>query len=104
MELQVLKSKAKSLAKKAIIVPAVLALSVTAAHAGTDTTFDDISMMISDWSKGSLGKTLALATFVVGIGMGVIRQSVMAAAVGVGSALVLNYGPTVIDTTFTALI
>lgn len=96
--------KLKSLKKVAIALPAAVALSIGAAHAGTDTTFDDISLMIADWSKGSLGKTLALATFVVGIGMGVIRQSVMAAAVGVGSALVLNYGPGVIDTTFTALI
>lgn len=90
--------------KHAAAAAAVAALSIGAAHAGTDTTFDDISTMISDWAKGSLGKTLALATFVVGIGMGVIRQSVMAAAVGIGSALVLNYGPAVIDTTFTALI
>lgn len=94
----------KKIAKQSAAALAVTALAVTAAHAGTDTTFDDINTMMSDWSTGSLGKTLALATFVVGIGMGVVRQSVMAAAVGVGSALVMNYGPAVIDATFTALI
>ena len=60
--------------------------------------------LLTGWSQGTLGRTLALGMFVVGIAAGIVRQSVMAAVAGIAGALVLNYGPTVIDSVFGALI
>lgn len=79
-----------------------------AAHAsGTaaaDTTFDTIHTTLEGWAQGSLGKVISVATFIVGVAMGVVRQSVIAAVVGVGSAMVMYYGPGVINSIFSALI
>lgn len=51
----------------------ILGIRVAAVHAGTDTTFDDLNVMMSDWSKGSLGKALALIALLLGIGMAAAR-------------------------------
>jgi conjugal transfer pilus assembly protein TraA len=90
--------------KKFALLALAAGLMSANAHAGTDTTFDDVTNTISGWAKGSLGKTLSIATFVVGIGAGIMRQSLMAAVLGVGSSLVMNYGPTVIEASFSATI
>jgi len=67
------------------------------ATAGTDTTFDGIYNVIVGWATGSLGKLIAVGAFLVGMGMGIIRQSVMAIVIGIGVALVMFYGPGIID-------
>lgn len=92
------------LQKSKIAMVLCLGLAAGSAFAGSDTTFDDINTKLTDWSTGSLGKTLSLAAFVVGIGAGIMRQSLMAAVVGVGSALIMNYGPDVIGASLSALI
>lgn len=89
---------------KSLGIVAALGLAVTAAHAGTDTDFDDISTKLTSWTQGSLGKSLGIASLAVGIGMGVVRQSLMAVATGIGTALVSNYGPTAINKIFTATV
>ncbi len=98
------KALANKTAKKLALVAAAAGLVTANAHAGTDTTFDDVTNTISGWAKGSRGKTLSIATVVVGIGAGIMRQSLMAAVLGVGSSLVMNYGPTVIEASFSATI
>ena len=93
--------------KKNHILGAAVALAVSGAalaSTSTDTDFDTVVALLKGWMQGSLGRTLALGMFVVGIAAGVIRQSVMAAVAGIAGALVLNYGPTVIDSIFGALI
>lgn len=89
---------------KSLALVAALGLAVTAAHAGTDTDFDDISAKLAGWSSGSLGKTVSIASFVIGVAAGIARQSLMAAATGVGTALVSNYGPGTINKVMTATI
>lgn len=75
------------------------------AHAGgTDTTFDVWVDEMTAWITGSLGKGIAIAFVMVGIVMGVVRQSLMAFAIGVGAALGLNYTPTIIGNLFTAIL
>lgn len=82
-----------------------LAVATSPAFAGQGgTEFSDIYDLLTGWSQGTLGKVMAVGMFLVGIGMGIVRQSVTAAVTGVGGALVLNYGPQVIDNVFTALI
>ena len=89
--------------KEAAILNTVLAIGVfglvvaqaTAGSGGTE--FTQIHSQISGWVNGMLGKTLGVASLLVGLGIGVIKQSVMAAVVGVSIALVAGFGPDVID-------
>jgi conjugal transfer pilus assembly protein TraA len=90
--------------KQVLGVLALVAAGAALATASTDTTFTTIVTLLTSWSQGSLGRVLALGMFVVGIAAGIVRQSVMAAVAGIAGALVMNYGPTVIDGVFGALI
>ncbi len=61
------------------------------------TDFDEVWELLVGWTQGALGKVLALGALILGIGFGLVRQSVAAAAVGLGMAIVLQYGPYVIN-------
>lgn len=73
-----------------------------AAVAGTGgTEFDAMFTMIKDWTEGSLGKLLAVSAFLIGMGMGIVRQSIIAIVLGIGFALALAYTPAIIEAVFT---
>lgn len=74
------------------------------AGTGGDTTFQTIYTTLQSWATGTLGKTLALGALVVGIAIGLANQTVIAAAIGVAFAMVLSYGPGVLEGIFAALI
>lgn len=81
---------------------AVVAGEAWASTAGTtgttgNTDFQDVYDTLGQWSQGNLGKTLGVASLLVGLGIGVIKQSVMAAVVGVAMSLVAAYGPDTVD-------
>ncbi|BBM67921.1 hypothetical protein VA249_45670 (plasmid) [Vibrio alfacsensis] len=83
----------------------VLACIMSAlATAGSDATFDTWVDQMTNWLEGSLGKGVSIAFVIVGIVMGVMRQSLMAFAVGVGAALGMNYTPDVISGMFSAVL
>ena len=103
----VLRQRSEHRARSALLfacaVATVVALPLVSAHAGTGgTEFDTFYDTIVDWAQGSLGKALALAMFIVGIGMGVVRGSVVAAVPAVSGALGLFIAPTIIDAIMTA--
>ena len=75
------------------------------AHAGTQgTEFDTVYTTIVGWAQGTLGKIIALAMFVTGAAVGVVRQSLLAAVPAIGGALALYAAPTVIGNIMTATI
>lgn len=79
-----------------------LALVSSAAVAGTGgTEFDAMYTMVRDWTEGTLGKLLAVAAFLIGMGMGIVKQSIIAIVLGIGFALALAYAPGIIDAVFT---
>lgn len=87
--------------KLAVALP--LALAAALAHAGAGgTEFQNIYTQVSGWTNGVLGKTLAVSALLVGLGIGVIKQSVLSAVVGVAMGLVAGFGPSVIDTVISA--
>lgn len=71
---------------------------------GTDATFDETAVTLRDWSEGSLGTAVGLASLIIGITAGIARSSLMPAALGMGGAIIKHYLPAVIDSVFTALI
>lgn len=78
--------------------------------AGTTTTgssandFVDIYNKFVDWTAGSLGKAIALAMFLLGLGVGVMRQSPLPAVSGVVAAMFVAYGPKILSDIATAVI
>jgi len=91
----------KHFAKK-FAAPLALAIVVTGtAAAGTDTTFDTIYNQVKAWAEGSLGKLLAVSAFIVGMGIGLVRQSIMAIVLGLAFALVMFYGPGIMESIVT---
>ena len=80
----------------ALLIAAVVApMQATAGAGGTE--FTQVYDQLTGWSNGTLGKTLGLAALLVGLGVGVIKQSVIAAVVGIAMALTAGFGPGVID-------
>lgn len=78
-----------------------LALSVDV-YAGTDTTFGTMQTWLTNNITGSMGKSFAVASLAVGLGVGIVKQSIMSAAVGSGIALAASLGPGIITGIFTA--
>ena len=78
---------------------AVLMLMVAlaaSAIAGSDSSFSGPLTTVTNWMTGSMGKLFALGSLAVGLGIGIVKQSVMAVAVGVGLALSASAGPAVL--------
>ena len=96
----------KSIAKAAVACS--LMAGAAAAFAGVGGTtpggseFDAIWTLIQGWSQGVLGRIIALGALIVGIAFGLVRQSVVAAVIGISMAIVLQYGPDVIEGIVTA--
>ncbi|UTH74238.1 TraA family conjugative transfer protein [Chromobacterium sp. IIBBL 290-4] len=86
------------LAMLLVSLVALLCLSAMAyAGAGSGTEFAAIQQTLMGWMKGILGKVIALSSLAVGLGLAVVRQSVVSVMVGIGIALAANYGPDVLD-------
>lgn len=66
------------------------------ALAGGDSTFNAPVTWLNNALTGSLGRTIALGSLAVGLGIGVVQQSVMSVVVGTAIALAASVGPGVL--------
>lgn len=81
----------------------VVWMQAQAARAASDgSEFEGLYELVSQWSTGFLGKTIAVAFLLVGLGMGVIRGSVMAVVAAIAAAAALILLPGIVDAMFTA--
>lgn len=88
-----------------VAVAALLALLAGSAIAGTTgTEFQTIYTTLLNWASGFLGKSIAIAAFILGAGVGLARSSPIPALVGIVFALFMVYVPTIIDGIMTAVI
>jgi conjugal transfer pilus assembly protein TraA len=68
------------------------------AMAGTGgTEFEQIWGTLQDWIEGTLGRIIAAAIVVVGIVAGIVRQSLIAFAIGIGGGMGLYNTPAIIE-------
>ncbi|WP_247738983.1 TraA family conjugative transfer protein [Pseudomonas aeruginosa] len=67
-------------------------------------SFDSIWVTLTDWMQGTLGRVVAGAMVLVGIVGGIVRQSIMSFATGVGGGVGLYNTPTIIESIMTATI
>ena len=96
-----MKSFGKAALASALLIGAGAAFAGASGATG-GSEFEGIWDLIQGWSQGYLGRILALGALVVGIAFGLVRQSVIAAVVGISMAIVLQYGPDVIEGIVTA--
>jgi conjugal transfer pilus assembly protein TraA len=86
-------------------VALIFMLTAGAAYAGTTgTEFETLYDTLLSWATGFLGKSIAIAAFILGAGIGIARSSPIPALVGVVFALFMVYVPTIIDSIMTAVI
>lgn len=95
-----------------VAIVALALLSATDAFALGSDQIDGVEIVNSDegfaqllgtlvgFSQGALGKSFAIGTFLVGMGMGVVKQSIMAFVVGLAMALAMAFGPGVLLSMF----
>ena len=67
------------------------------AGSADDGEFDDIWETLEAWTQGTLGRIIALTIIVVGIVMGIARQSLLAFAVGIAGGMGLYNAPLVVE-------
>ena len=80
-------------------------LAVSPAFAGTTgTKFQTMYTTLLNWATGFLGKSIAIAAFILGAGIGIARSSPIPALAGIVFALFMVYVPTIIDSIMTAVI
>jgi len=81
----------------------MLAIPVVLMAAGGDGgPLGDVYDSLTDWTQGNIGKVITIACIIVGIVMGVARQSLLAFAIGIGMGLGLYNTPTIVDWIFQA--
>ena len=76
----------------------------TATTAGHSTDFEQIFNLLNEWIRGTLGRTIALAAFILGIGIGALKQNGIIALSGIMFAVFILVVPNVIDNLITGLI
>ena len=97
--------------EKIVLLASVATVALLASGvvlAGSDSTFGDASTgpvgTMTNWLQGSMGKMFAIGSLAVGLGVGIVKQSVMSVAIGTGIALAASAGPTVLAAVFTATV
>jgi len=81
-----------------------LAVSVPAMAGTTGSEFTGLYNLIKGWSEGYLGRTLAIAAFLVGALVGFAKSTAMPALIGIVFAVLFAIGPGIIDGIASALI
>ena len=92
----------KALFLSAIVV--AICFTVLAYGSTTGAEWQNIYQKVHDWSTGYLGRGIALAAFLLGLGTGVVRSNPLPAIGGIVFAMLVAFGPGVIDGIATAVI
>lgn len=104
LEIQAM-SKTRNTAAITTTLAVVLTLAAGSALAGTTgTEFQTMYTTLLNWVNGFLGKSIAIAAFILGAGIGIARSSPIPALSGVVFALFMVYVPTIIDSIMTAVV
>ena len=83
---------------------ALVGLAGSAAAGTTGTEFQTLHTMLANWANGYLGKSIAVAAFLLGAGAGLVKSTLMPALVGIGFAALFAVGPGILDNIMTATI
>jgi len=87
-----------------LVITLLMLASGTVLAGTTGTEFQTMYTTLLNWVNGYLGKSIAIAAFIIGAGVGIARSSPIPALVGVVFALFMVYIPNIIDSVMTAVI
>ena len=91
--------------RRTVVLVLLTLVAVSPAFAGTTgTEFQTMYTTLVNWATGFLGKSIAIAAFILGAGIGIARSSPIPALAGIVFALFMVYVPTIIDSIMTAVI
>lgn len=86
------------LVKAAVVLTALMgSTAAMAAGLGGSAEFGGVYSTIKTWIEGDIGGIIALLIFAVGMGMGIMKQSLGAIVIGLGGALAAANGADVIE-------
>lgn len=94
----------QKLMNRAGVASVSLMLAAPAFAGTTGTEFGGLYDLVKGWSEGFLGRTLAIAAFLVGAIVGFAKSTAMPALVGIIFAVLFAIGPGIIDGIASALI
>ena len=94
----------KNMMNRAGIATTALVLAAPAMAGTTGSEFTGLYNLVKGWSEGYLGRTLAIAAFLVGAIVGFAKSTAMPALVGIIFAVLFAIGPGVIDGIASAVI
>jgi conjugal transfer pilus assembly protein TraA len=90
---------------RAGVMTTVMVLSIPVAVAGTTgAQFGVLYNLVKGWTTGLLGRTLAIAAFLVGAIVGFAKSNAMPALIGIIFALLFAVAPGIIDGIASAVI
>lgn len=92
------------LIRNLMVSAGVLAVTAPAFAGTTGSEFVGLYNLVKGWSEGYLGRTLAIAAFLVGAIVGFAKSTAMPALVGIIFAVLFAIGPGIIDGIASALI
>ena len=95
------KHRIAAAASAVLITATVEGLPQDAWAATQGAEFNGVYDLVKAWSTGGLGKVISLAFLLVGLAIGVLRGSVLAAVSTIAAAVALLLGPSIIDALFT---
>lgn len=98
------RSALRPLALMALLTVVAIAASSPSIAGTGGTEFNSAYTTITNWLQGDLGRLIAASLLVVGLVMGVVRQSIMAAVPAIACGLVATVAPTIIGAVVTAVI
>lgn len=94
----------RSMLARAGVATSATLLAVPAFAGSSGTEFQGLYNLIKGWSEGYLGRTLAVAAFLVGAIVGFAKSTAMPALVGIIFAVLFAIGPGIIDGIASAVI
>lgn len=96
-------TKTRIFAAGLVALAAFGAAGLAVAGTGGD-EFASAYTLITGWVQGELGRLLAVGLLVVGLGMGMVKQSVVAAVPAIAAGLMVSVAPTIIGAIVSATI
>jgi conjugal transfer pilus assembly protein TraA len=88
----------------AITVMVMIVLMACAVAGTTGEEFRETYDLLIGWAKGYLGKIFAVAAFLIGCGFSAARQNPMPVIFGLVLALIVGFGPSLIERILTATV
>ena len=102
--MQISNDSTNRLMMKAIAAALMLGLAASAWAGSGGEEFSSVYDTLVEWSQGTLGRIISITMILVGMGMAVVRMTLVMVVVAIGGGLILYNAPTVIESIQTAAV